>query len=388
MSLWWARRDQLDEHQLALIEDIPLRENCLVLGPPGSGKTNVLLRRAQFVRTQEMPNVLVLTFTRPLTEFIKTGCVVNRTREVFPTSLVLTLEEWLRGLYRQHKDPLPTRGANLVDWKRSLAAGAQGLRARKHLPRYDTIFVDEAQDLLEEEVTVLAEWAPVLFLVGDSRQKLYQQAEGLDAVRRIVSPLQERSLPFHYRLAPQISQMADRILLPQSGGALAGTGHYEGPQPGTIDVHGPLAQQAQLAEAAQKLKQQIRVYADLIRQGDRLGVIVAQTENRERALKYFEDDPELRGKTKVIRSRAEDEADYDPSFDPDVPVCILTVAGCKGLEFRGVHWLFCEELSHHHDNETYYTVVTRAKSSLDLYHSSVLPQALARGYSRSDKERW
>jgi superfamily I DNA/RNA helicase len=75
MSLWWARKDQLDPAQLRLIEQLPLRESCLVLGPPGCGKTNVLLRRAQFVRSQEMPNVLVLAFTRALTEFIKTGCL-------------------------------------------------------------------------------------------------------------------------------------------------------------------------------------------------------------------------------------------------------------------------------------------------------------------------
>jgi superfamily I DNA/RNA helicase len=60
MSLWWARRDQLDEHQVELIENLPLRESHLVLGPPGSGKTNVLLRRAQFVRSQGMPNIWFL----------------------------------------------------------------------------------------------------------------------------------------------------------------------------------------------------------------------------------------------------------------------------------------------------------------------------------------
>jgi len=60
MSLWWARREQLDKYQLELIERLPLRESCVVLGPPGSGKTNVLLRRAQFVRSQDMSNVLVL----------------------------------------------------------------------------------------------------------------------------------------------------------------------------------------------------------------------------------------------------------------------------------------------------------------------------------------
>lgn len=88
MSLWWARREQLDACQVDLIENLPLRQNHLVLGPPGSGKTNVLLRRAQFVRTQGMPSVQVLSVTRPLTEFMKTGCYDANGREIFPPTLI------------------------------------------------------------------------------------------------------------------------------------------------------------------------------------------------------------------------------------------------------------------------------------------------------------
>ena len=74
MSLWWTKKEQLDTDQIKLIEDLSLHSDALVLGAPGSGKTNVLVRRAQFVRGQNMPNILVLTFTRALTEFVKTGC--------------------------------------------------------------------------------------------------------------------------------------------------------------------------------------------------------------------------------------------------------------------------------------------------------------------------
>src|SRR5579862_2253125 len=107
MSLWWVQKLQLDPHQMELIERLPLRERFLILGPPGSGKTNVLLRRAQFVRGQNMPNLLVLTFTRPLTEFVKTGCFDAQGREIFPESCVTTLETWQRTLYKQHRTDLP-----------------------------------------------------------------------------------------------------------------------------------------------------------------------------------------------------------------------------------------------------------------------------------------
>jgi superfamily I DNA/RNA helicase len=388
VSLWWARREQLDKYQLNLIENLPLRQNHLVLGPPGSGKSNVLLRRAQFVRGQEMPNVLVMTFTRPLTEFVKTGCLDAQGREIFPPNCVTTLESWLRSLYARHRHDLPGEQANLQEWKKQLATGALVFREESHFPLYDALFVDEAQDLLPEEIEVLKQWTPVLFFAGDDRQRIFASADGLEAVRHGVPGLREHVLPFHYRLAPQICRMADRILVAGTGRSLESTSHYEGPRPGRICANGPLTQQQQLERAAARLREQIRVYGDLIRQGDRLGVVVAWKDHREAVLEYFEADPELRGRSKIIRARKVDEDAYDPCFDRDTPICVLTVQGCKGLEFRALHWLFCEELSQHHNDEHYYTVVTRAKTSLDLYYTSGLPEALARAWAPTGEDLW
>ncbi len=387
MSLWWARKEQLDKDQIAIIEDLPLREKFLILGSPGSGKSNVLVRRAQFARSQEMPNVLILTFTRPLVEFMKTGCFDSRGREIFPESCVTTIESWIRRLYYKHRTSLPKEMPDLISWKRSLAIGAMGFADKKYLPLYDALFVDEAQDLLEEEVEILKQWSPTLFFVGDSRQKIFDQAEGLDAVRQIDS-LKERTLPFHYRLVPEICRVADRILVPHGGGTLEETAHYEGPKPGTVDVHGPLSKEEQINSAIKKLKDQVRVYADLIKEGDKLAIIVARTEKRDFVFNYLENDVDLKGKSQIIRAKETSDDDYDPSFSLDIPISIITVSGCKGLEFRAVHWLFCEELDHHHDNEVYYTVVTRAKTSLDIYYTEHLPQVLAQAYSQPNDELW
>ncbi len=250
------------------------------------------------------------------------------------------------------------------------------------MPRYDALFIDEAQDLMPEEVEVLAQWRSVLFFVGDDRQKIYEHTDGLKAVRAIVPSSHERVLPFHYRLAPELCRMADRILLPGAGGSLEASEHYNGPRPGQIEIWGPLHPDRQLEQATTKLKDQVRVYADLIQQGDRLGVVVARKDARDIVFAHFEQDPVLKGKSKIVRAREDGDDLYDPSFDPDVPICILTVQGCKGLEFRSVHWLFCEELSRHHNNEHYYTVVTRAKTSLDIYYTKTLPQVLARAHSK------
>ncbi|MBM0204453.1 ATP-binding domain-containing protein [Micromonospora sp. STR1s_5] len=55
----------------------------------------------------------------------------------------------------------------------------------------------------------------------------------------------------------------------------------------------------------------------------------------------------------------------------------MTLQSCKGLEFRAVHWLFADEDSYHINPTRAYTAVTRAKSSLAVYHDRPLPAFLA-----------
>ncbi|MFC4313003.1 AAA family ATPase [Steroidobacter flavus] len=393
MSLWWTRREDLDGQQVALIEDLALHEDFLILGPPGSGKTNVLLRRAQFVRMQDMPSVLVLTFTRPLVEFVRTGCVDDQNREIFPRSCVLTLESWIRDLYEQHDEELPQEPAGQDAFKRrkeALAQGALKFKAQGRLPKYDALFVDEVQDLYEPELKLLRQWSDVLFLAGDARQQIFDGPTGMAEAHRIVPAGNRKTLSFHYRLAPEICKMADKLLNATGADSLKSTSHYKGPKPGRIDVNGPMNRDAQLAQCAEKLKAQIRVYGDLIRQGDRLGVIVSRKDDREAVWQYLERDPELAGKSKIIRANdgTADDREYDPAFDPDHPISILTLKGCKGIEFRAMHWLFCERDSHHHTLELYYTMITRAKTSIDITYDGQLPQAIARSHSSSGKTLW
>ena len=389
MPLWWVQKDELDAQQIALIEQLPLRQSFLVLGPPGCGKTNVLLRRAQFTRGQNMPNVLLLTFTRSLTEFVKTGCFDAQGREIFPPNCITTIESWLRFLYKRHQVDLPESTDDLVEWKRRLASGAIGFASTHRMPLYDTLFVDEAQDLLQEEVDLVAAWSPVRLFVGDDRQKIYRDAEGLSSVRKILTPGNERTLNFHYRLAPDICRVADRISLPHGGQSLESTCHYDGPTPATVTMQPkPLTQLEQLNAATDRLKQQVRVYADFLTQGDRIGVVVARKAHREVVLEHLSKDPILQDLVQIVRARNAEETGYDPALDPLRPICILTVKGCKGLEFRTVHWVFADELSHHHRAEDYYTVVTRAKTSLDVYYTSTLPQILAGAHAADGVVPW
>ncbi len=391
MSLWWRRKDELDHDQLKLIDGLPLRDSYLVVGPPGCGKTNVLLRRAQFVRSQNLPNIMVLTFTRALAEFVKTGCFDEQGQEIFPMSCVSTIESWLRSLYVHHDKSLPDRpdNLNLIEWKKRLAKEAMTFADCKRLPKYDVLFIDEAQDLLKEEISVIGAFSNYQFFVGDDRQKIYMGTAGLCSIRVNLPHQNMHRLRFHYRLAPEICKVADRILISDSESTLESTCHYNGPEPASVIFHTPpLTKEEQITTAIKRLKQQIRVYADFIEQGDRIGVLVARRRQREEIYERLDEEPDLKNKVQIVRSRSERESKFDPILNPQCSVYILTLKGCKGLEFRTVHWLFADDLSYRYRNEDFYTGITRAKTSVHVYFTSSLPPVLARAHAPNEVLDW
>src|SRR3712207_1085922 len=69
---WWTRPDQLDDEQKNVIA-LPIDGSHLIIGPPGSGKTNLLLLRAAYLQAKGRKNYQVLTFGRVLKEFLANG---------------------------------------------------------------------------------------------------------------------------------------------------------------------------------------------------------------------------------------------------------------------------------------------------------------------------
>src|ERR1700733_88977 len=71
-SSWWKDLSQLDDEQQKVIsvdDDV----DHLVIGPPGCGKTNLLLLRASYLYKKGTTNSKVLAFGRVLKEFIVSG---------------------------------------------------------------------------------------------------------------------------------------------------------------------------------------------------------------------------------------------------------------------------------------------------------------------------
>src|SRR4051794_25362496 len=69
---WWKDLSQLDDEQKKVIS-LEDGADYLVVGPPGCGKTNLLLLRASYLHMKGTTNIKVLAFGRVLKEFIVSG---------------------------------------------------------------------------------------------------------------------------------------------------------------------------------------------------------------------------------------------------------------------------------------------------------------------------
>lgn len=365
MSLLWRRRRDLHPDQIRAIEDLPATGKYLLVGPPGSGKTSILLHRGQYLRLAPhlLTNSRLVTFTRTLREFIAVDG-----DERFPAALVQTFWEFVDEIFVAYGETPPTFEQGVaVDQKNRVRAERalrlieeKGLRVGVH-----TLLVDETQDLCREEVQLVDRITGRIMFAGDARQRLFEARGGLEEADVLGCELVE--LKHHFRISPDICRVADSILTDPNY-RLADYEHYQGPTPSPPSAKGNLNREQQMSELISIIDLQLDTYNE---RGDLIGVIAYRKDDCDfiyGALKATRFADQVRLYHSDVRTR---------QFDELTRVCVLTVQSCKGLEFRAVHWLFADADAFHITQQRAYTVVTRAKSSLTVYYDKSLPAFLA-----------
>jgi superfamily I DNA/RNA helicase len=365
---WWTDPSELDADQRKVIALSPGNDH-LVVGPPGSGKTNLLLLRATYLYKMGVANIAILTFGRVLREFLAAGAAYYP----FADDKIQTYVRWGAQLLRANGTTFE-ESTNFEETRAQLYTALSTIAARQKLENvYDVILIDEVQDYSVDEITLIKQFGERLFAVGDNNQQISDHHGALKQLESL--GVTKTTLTSHYRNGLKICRVADGIknLIDHWDGLEATSNYDEARFPSTVEVIGDLSLEDQVTAAVPRIETQLLAYP-----GEMIGIFCPRLEDLDAVRASFEES-ELSGEIHVQRSGA-----YS-SFSPDRHVVLSTIIGAKGLEFRAVHILAADKLKRFPTQRNLtYTAVTRAKTSLSVYHCASLAGYFEKGLRACD----
>lgn len=370
---WWVDEGELfDEQLLVLGED--LEQDLLLSGPPGSGKTNILLLRANhlFLASPHL-EFYIVCFTSLLQNFIRLGAH----RYQYPANRIITQRKLFEQVLSDH-GLLPKRvpGESFRDRQAILReAMSELMHSGNAKNTFPVLFIDEAQDYSEVDLAIFDHLARYLSCAADPRQGIYGEASSGGPWLKQHNWGTSISLKYHHRVAPAVLEVADKIMLGKlDHKSMLETHQYKG-DPGDIEVESGLCLEGQIDAAVPRILKQLEVYP-----GQLIGVMVPRRVDVETVVKRLCADPKL---VKFVTNAMSQE------FDSNCAVWVSTVHSAKGLEYRCCHILGADGFAEfrEHERRAVFTAVTRAKTSLTIYHEKELHAFFASSLAKKNTSK-
>jgi len=356
---WWINSGQLDDDQKQVLK-VDHKESLLIKGPPGSGKTNILLLRANYVRATS-PRILFITFTRTLAEFIKSGPSIGRPDQI-KSDEIKTFMGWGISFLRDAGVDFQNTAGSFKQKRKALIEELEEYIARRNPGKmYDSVFIDEVQDFRKSEISIIERLTGTINVAGDSRQAIWDHDEGIPAAEALATKTVD--LKKHYRIGREICKFADRILPPPMGQPqmIEDCAYDEKARPSSVTAVECPDLAAQFGECVVRIKEQLRYITD-----EPILVLTHSGATRDAFWSALRADGGL-----LPRAMLQSSEGYE-AFDSALIVRVMTIASAKGSEARAVHILKAEGLTTAL-RELAFTAVTRAKTEVVLYHTNPLP---------------
>jgi superfamily I DNA/RNA helicase len=316
---WLVPREDLTPDQVEAIEFDP-GQGRLVVGGPGSGKTQILLHRARHllnVHRVSPDRFRVFVFTRALRDYLQAeGGLLD-----LPAESVTTLDAWCLEYHKKHipgKAPWNVK-AKAPDFPAIRDAVLLRLRDLPSRERpLDFALVDEAQDLDADALALIQAAAHHVTACMDRRQQIYEgRATEAEVLSRLGIPRRSVSLLSGFRCSSHLLRVANALTSEGPGLRNGGTAVVadEG------DRETPILHYAEdIEDEKRRLLELLRVRLSL---GDRVGILLPL--NRQ-----------VYGFQKWLAGEGiEAETTKNLDFASEAPK-LLTLHSSKGLTFDSV----------------------------------------------------
>ncbi|MEG8245369.1 MULTISPECIES: ATP-binding domain-containing protein [Pseudomonas] len=372
-NTWWIDEEELLDEQLEVLGE-DLFKDLILTGPPGSGKTNLLLLRANhLILDSPDSEFYIICFTSLLQKFVRTGAGLYS----FPENRVITQRKLLEQLLGDHACLPKRKPGETYSERDSVLKSAihQLMETGAGRDTYPVLFIDEAQDYSEEDLQIFKYFAKNLCCAADLRQGIYNSGSTGTTWLQTHRWGASITLQFHYRVAPAILEVADKIMAGKfDHKSMLGTHQYKG-DPGNVEVVSGFDLPDQIEQLIPRVLKQLAVYPNQI-----IGILVPNHVQLKQVVEELLTSADLAG---VVTNA------MDRDFDPTFSVWVSTVHSSKGLEFRCTHVVAADKFAdfQEHERRVAFMAVTRAKTALTIYHEKPLHPFFASALAKQNAEK-
>lgn len=373
---WWVGEDDLKEEQKRAVDSIPIDESYLIVGSPGSGKTNVLLLRSKYLRSRKINRIRFVTFTSTLRDFVKHG---GAQYKINPEEVVTAAHLFQELLADNGETISKIDGESFIEFRNRLAEASASLldRSPELEDSFDVLLIDEIQDYTVAEIRAMNRLSAVVIGAGDENQRIYKEVGALVAFEGLVARKVE--LPRHFRNGKKICLVADAIFAGKTNqpNTYALANYDESRMPSSVKKEICTDFSKQVEMIIEEIQVQLRAYP-----GELIGVLFPTNDEVNEFCLKAKSTAEL---AKALY-RVKDE---EGVWSGETRIIASTIHSAKGLEFRAVHIGGCESLlrsGRENQKRLAFTAVTRAKTSLCFYWTGSVPPYLTDAIQRADDE--
>jgi superfamily I DNA/RNA helicase len=212
VSTWLLPRLDLTPDQLRIVE-IPPDKHRVVLGFPGSGKTQILIHRADYLsKTYHLSadRYRVFVFTNVIKEYIRSGIQFLG----LPEESVSTFDHWCRIIYESRISRRLPRLGKSIDFDQIRTSVLYLFRKKQELQKtLDFVLVDEGQDLTAQAYEILNLAAQHITVFADPQQQIFDNGTSISVIlEKLGLNNNNAALLGAYRNAPYVAQLASRFI--------------------------------------------------------------------------------------------------------------------------------------------------------------------------------